>query len=100
MGVYMTPLANLSNDIGYYSNDNKELKLTGQEEDLIELMRKHPNFTIHDNKENHDDMYVKVYWGCDVCGDRLHIETLKEEFPEWSHDFFEAWEGHENFHIR
>jgi hypothetical protein len=100
MGVYMTPLADLSNDILYYSNDNKELKLTGREEDLIKLMKKHPNFTIHDNKENHDDIFVSVKWGCDLCGDRLHIETLKEEFPEWSHDFFEQWEGHSHFHIR
>ena len=100
MGVYMRPLFDFSNDFGTYNNDNKELKLTGREEDLIKLMEKHPNFTIHDNKENHDDMYVKVYWGCDVCGDRLHIETLKEEFPEWSHYFFEQWEGFENFLIR
>lgn len=84
----------------YDQKKNYELKLTMEKEDLIELMRKHPNFTIHDNKENHDDIYVKVYWGCKLIGDRFHIETLKEEFPEWSHDFFEAWEGHENFHIR
>ena len=84
----------------YDQKKNYELKLTMEKEDLIELMRKHPNFTIHDNKENHDDIYVKVYWGCKLIGDRFHVETLKEEFPEWSHDFFEAWEGHENFHIR
>jgi len=96
MGVYMRPLFSACNE----SHEWSSLKLTGRDEDLWDLMEKHPNFIMHHEKRiGGDHIFVFINWGCDKCDDYYHIETLKEEFPEWSHEFFERWGGHDYFVI-
>jgi hypothetical protein len=104
MGVYMKPL--FTGNCPPPSPHNwkeHELKLTGRDVDLISLMEKHENFTLHHEKDQQgDNIFVFIYWyhlsGADEDY-QYHVETLKEEFPEWCHEFFELWEGHEYFLI-
>lgn len=91
MGVYMVPLYDHKGTDKY--PDERELKLTGRDEDLISLMDEHDYFIVHRNKFNKDYTFVVITWP------GHHIETLKEEFPEWCHEFFETWEGHCYFMI-
>ena len=97
----MTPLfsGNTLPDSEYNWKEH-ELKLTGRDESLWELMDNHANFMMHrEGHEGGDHIFVFINWGCETCDNQFHIETLKEEFPEWSHEFFEMWEGHNYFMI-
>tara|TARA_R110000796_G_scaffold216636_1_gene332627 strand:+ start:801 stop:1079 length:279 start_codon:yes stop_codon:yes gene_type:complete len=91
MGVFMVPLYDHEGTDKEWID--RELKLTGRDEDLMSLMDEHEFFIMYTNDKGGDDTFVVIHW------DEFHIETLKEEFPEWSHEFFEMWEGHCNFMI-
>ena len=100
MGVYIEVLFNPSNPLTTEHYGNCRLKLSGRDVDLIELMKKNKHIIVYENPANWDNSFALINWYDAISGrDGLHIETLKEEFPEWSHEFFERWMDYDYFLI-
>jgi hypothetical protein len=102
MGVYIEILFNPSNPLTTEHYGDCRLRISGREIDLIELMKKNKHIILYTNHtECGDNSFAVFNWYDSVSEqDGLHIETLKEEFPEWSHEFFERWKEHNYFLIR
>ena len=101
MGVYIEVLFNPSNPLTTEHYGNCRLKLSGRDVDLIELMKNNKHITIYENHSDCGDNCFAVFnWYDRIHQTGIHIETLKEEFPEWSHEFFERWMDYDYFLIR
>jgi hypothetical protein len=100
MGVYIEILFNPSNPLTTEHYGDCRLRISGREIDLIELMKKNKHIIVYENPANWDNSFAVFNWYDSVSEqDGLHIETLKEEFPEWSHEFFERWMDYDYFLI-